>query len=79
MTEDKLRGLLKKAGLKPQQILRKRERIYKELDLGNESDDDKLVKLIVENPGLLERPIVEVGEKAVVARPIDKAIDLINQ
>ncbi len=78
MTEDKLRSLLKKLGLEPQQILRKREKVYKELDLANENDPDKLIKIIVENPGLLERPIVEFGDKAVVARPIDKAIELIN-
>ncbi|NNE98118.1 MAG: arsenate reductase [Pyrinomonadaceae bacterium] len=79
MTEDKLRDLLKKAKLKPQEVLRKRDRVYKELNLADETDPDKLIKIIVQNPGLLERPIVEVGENAVVARPIDKAIELINQ
>jgi len=79
MTEEKLRDLLKKAGLEPQAILRKREKVYKELDLSEETDPDKLIKIILENPGLLERPIVEVGDKAVVARPIEKAIELINQ
>ena len=79
MTEEQLRSLLKKADLEPRQILRKRERAYKELDLANETDADKIIKAIVENPGLLERPIVEVGDRAVVARPIDKAIELINQ
>ncbi len=78
MTEDKLRDLLKKADLEPQAILRKRERVYKEMNLAEETDPDKLIKIIVENPGLLERPIVEVGNKAVVARPIEKAIELIN-
>lgn len=79
MTEKKLRSLLKKAGLEPHQILRKREKAYKELDLANETDSNKVIKAIVENPGLLERPIVEVGDKAVLARPIDRAIELINQ
>lgn len=78
MTEKKLRSLLKKANLEPQQILRKREKIYKELDLAKETDQDKLIKLIVKHPVLLERPIVEVGDKAVVARPIEKALKLIK-
>ncbi len=78
LTEEKLRDLLRKANLEPSQILRKRERIYKELNLANENDADKLIKLIVENPNLLERPIVEVGDKAVLARPIEKAIELIK-
>ena len=77
LTEDKLRDLLKKAKLSPSEVLRKREKIYKELNLAEETDSDKLIKLIVENPGLLERPIVEVGDKAVLARPIDKALELI--
>jgi len=78
LSEEKLRSLLQKAKLAPQDVLRKREKAYKELNLAAETDPDKLIKLIVENPGLLERPIVEVGNKAVVARPIEKAIELIK-
>jgi arsenate reductase-like glutaredoxin family protein len=37
-----------------------------------------LIKIIAENPGILQRPIVEVGDKAVLARPIEKAIGLIE-
>lgn len=71
-------GLLKKAGLKPSDVIRKRDKVYKELDLANETDEPRLLELLVEHPGLLERPIVEVGDKAVLARPIDRALDLIN-
>lgn len=78
LTEEKLRDLLRKADLEPSQILRKRERVYKELNLADETDPDKLIKLIVAHPGLLERPIVEIGDKAVVARPIEKAIELVR-
>ncbi|MDQ3633815.1 MAG: arsenate reductase [Acidobacteriota bacterium] len=78
LSEDKLRNLLKKANLKPSQVLRKREKIYKELNLSEETDSDKLIKLIIENPILLERPIVEIGDKAVLARPIEKALALIG-
>ena len=79
LSEDKLKSLLKKANLEPQAVLRKRDKLYKELNLKEETNTDKLVKLIVENPNLLERPIVEFGDKAVLARPIDKAIELVNQ
>ncbi len=78
LSEDKLKELLKKADLEPHAILRKREKLYKELNLKEETDSDKLIKLIVENPNLLERPIVEVGDKAVLARPIDKALEMIK-
>ena len=78
LTEEKLRSLLKKAKLAPKDVLRKRDKIYKELDLKNENDADKLIKLIVENPNLLERPIVEEGDKAVLARPVEKALELVK-
>lgn len=79
LTEENLRELLKKANLTPSQVLRKREKIYTELNLEEETDADKLIKLIVANPSLLERPIVEVGDKAVLARPIEKALELISK
>ncbi|MCY7345256.1 MAG: hypothetical protein LH614_03465 [Pyrinomonadaceae bacterium] len=78
LTEDKLRDLLKKANLAPFEILRKSEKIYQELNLSEAADSDKLIKLIIEHPNLLQRPIVEVGDHAVLARPIEKALELIK-
>ncbi len=69
---------MKKAGLNAFQVLRKRESIYKEKGLSEDTPEDELIRLLVEYPGLLERPIVEYGDKAVVARPIQKAIDLVG-
>lgn len=77
-TEDKLRALIKKTGLRPYEVLRKGESMVKELGLGAETPDNELISLIIENPNLLQRPIVEVGEKAVLARPIEKALELIK-
>ncbi len=74
-----MRDLLTKANLAPADVLRTRERIGKELGLSQDTPADELIKLMIEHPGLLQRPIVEVGDKAVLARPIDKAIELINQ
>ena len=78
LTEGKLRDLLKKANLSPFDVVRKNEAVYKELKVSEIKDEDALVKIIVENPVVLQRPIVEVGEKAVLARPIEKAIELIK-
>jgi len=78
LTEEKLRGLLKKLGLAPFEVLRKKEPIFKELNLSPESAPDQIIKLIVEHPSLLQRPIVEFGDKAVLARPVEKAFNLIN-
>lgn len=78
LTEIKLKDLLKKAKLKASEILRKNEAAFKDLKIAEVNDEDKLLRLIVENPQLLQRPIVEVGEKAVLARPIEKALEIIK-
>ena len=79
LTEEKLRSLLKKMRLAPFDVLRKGEAVFKELNLSSETPPDEIVRAIVANPGLLQRPIVEVGDHAVLARPVQKAIDLINE
>jgi arsenate reductase len=78
LTEDKLRELLAKANLSPFDVVRKSEAVYKELKVSEIKDADALVKVIVENPSILQRPIVEIGEKALLARPIEKAFELIT-
>jgi arsenate reductase len=77
--EKKLRELLRKAKLEPADVLRKNEPVAKELGLSSETDPDKLIKAIVENPSLLQRPIVEIGDKAVLARPAEKVLDLLSE
>src|SRR5689334_15453028 len=67
LRKEKLRELLQKAGLKPRDVLRKNEPEYKALKIAEVESDDELVRLIVENPSLLQRPIVEVGDCAVLA------------
>ena len=76
--EEKLRALLKKANLSPFEVLRKKEPVFKELNLSETTPPDEIIKAIVENPTLLQRPIVEVGDRAVLARPVEKALELIN-
>jgi arsenate reductase len=78
LTEEKLTGLLKKAGIVPYDVLRRNEPVFKELGIKPDTAPDEIIRLIVANPSILQRPIVEVGNKAVLARPIDKAIELIE-
>ncbi len=78
LTEEKLRDLLRKANLTAFEVLRTKELVCKQLNISAATPADKIIKLIVENPVLLQRPIVEFGDRAVLARPIEKAIDLIN-
>ena len=78
LSKEKLIELLQKANLSPFDVLRKNEPAYKELNIAQIKDENKLIALIVENPGLLQRPIVEVGDRAVLARPVENALELIN-
>jgi arsenate reductase (glutaredoxin) len=72
LSEMKLRELIKKMGISPRELLRKSEPIYRELGLGKqEPTDDELIALMVKYPDLMQRPIVERGERAVLGRPTE--------
>jgi arsenate reductase len=72
LSKKKLEELLAKMKLTPRDILRTSEPIYRELGLGKgEFTDDEIVSLMVENPDLIQRPIVERGERAVLGRPTE--------
>ena len=72
LTASKLRNLLKKANLSARDVLRTRERLYKELGLDDPAvSDDAIVRAMVEHPDLLQRPIVERGDRAVLGRPLE--------
>jgi arsenate reductase (glutaredoxin) len=69
----KLKELLRKMGMKPRDLLRTKEAIYKELRLGERSLSDKeIIDLMVEHPDLIQRPIVENGARAILARPAER-------
>ncbi len=76
-TKNKLKTLLKKMGMKPSELLRKNEAAYKKLDIKNRNyNEDEILDLIIKDPNLVQRPIVEKGNKAVLARPVEKAKEL---
>ncbi len=67
-----------KMGATPFEVLRKGESQAKELGLTAETPPGDIIKYIVEYPALLQRPIVEVGNRAILARPAEKALELVN-
>jgi len=77
-TEEKLRRLIKKTGLRPFDVLRKNEAGVKERGITAETPDADVIKAMVNDPSIIQRPIVEVGDRAVLARPIEKALELIK-
>jgi arsenate reductase len=73
-----LKGLLKKAGLSPKDILRTKEDIYKELGLAKKNlSDDEWLDVMIAHPDLIQRPIVQKGEKVILARPAESVKDLL--
>ena len=65
-TEKSLKDVLKKLNLKPQDILRTQEPDYKQNFKGKTFSDDEWIKILIENPKLIRRPIVVNGDKAVL-------------
>src|SRR5215208_6827349 len=72
LSRKKLTELVRKLKMKPRDLLRKGEPVYKELGLAtDEFSDSELIALMVEHPDLLQRPIVERGDRAVLGRPTE--------
>jgi len=72
LSEKQLRSLIKKMGIAPRELLRSSEPIYRELGLGKkEFSDDEIISLMAEHPDLIQRPIVERGDRAVLGRPTE--------
>lgn len=65
-------------GIGPRELLRTSEAVYKELKLGQrEVSDDELIRLMAGNPDLIQRPIVERGDRAVLGRPTERIRELL--
>ncbi len=78
-TPAELERLLALLGMEPEQIIRKKEPVYKALGLDARTYPRKeLIRLLTENPILIERPIVVVGDRAVLGRPPDKVLGILR-
>ena len=70
---NELKELFSKLGKTPAQVVRNRETIYKELDLdASKLEIDDWIEVIIENPILMERPILVNGDKAAIGRPLEE-------
>ena len=80
LPEDKLRELLRKGGMRPADVLRRREPLVAELGLDGDElpPDDEVIRLMAEHPEIVQRPIVERDERAVLARPVDRVLELLD-
>ena len=76
-TVEELQSVIELLGISPIQLIRKNEAIWKENYKGKTLSDDQVIQVMVENPKLIERPIVINNDKAVVGRPPEKIHQII--
>jgi len=70
--------LLRKMKMSPRELMRTKEPVYKTLRIaGRDLSDDELVVLMVKNPDLIQRPIVEKGARAILARPAERLKEIL--
>ena len=76
-SEATLKEIISLLGISPIQLVRKTEQIWKENYKGKELSDIEIIKAMIENPKLIERPIVIHKNKAVIGRPPENIISII--
>ena len=77
-SEKELTSILKKLGMKPMDLIRKNEKIFKDNYKGKDFTDREWINIMSDNPKLIERPVVVKGSKAVVAWPAEKIEELFD-
>ena len=76
-SEEDIRSLLKMLGIKAEQLVRKKEKLYKEKYEGKKLSEAQWIKILHKNPILIERPVVIKGRKAILGRPAEKVLDIL--
>jgi arsenate reductase len=70
--------LLKQLGLTPHELVRRGEQDYKDCGLSRDSSDEDVLSAMAAHPKLIERPIVVMGDRAVLGRPPENVLELIG-
>ena len=79
LSEDRIRELVRKTGRPAQELFRAREPVYRELGLGaREVSDDEAIALMAQHAELMQRPVVVKGDRAVLARPVERVNELLD-
>lgn len=77
MTPAELTELIDKLGISADDLVRKKEKIWKEEYADKELSGEELVLAMIENPRLMERPVLVNGDKAAIGRPPEKLLEII--
>ena len=79
LSEEELRSLVAATGRPASELFRSREPVYKELGLADkEVGDEEAIRLMAQHPELMQRPVVVRGDRAVLARPVERALELLD-
>ena len=77
LSAEEIAELVRKTGRPARELFRAREPVYQELGLGDRQvDDDEAIALMTEHTELMQRPVVVRGERAVLARPVERVDEL---
>ena len=76
-SKTELKNLITLLGIKPIDLIRKNEPIWKSDYKGKDLSDSQIMTAMIENPKLIERPIIINGKKAVIGRPPEKILEII--
>ena len=74
---DELTSIIEKLGIKPIELVRQKEKTWTENFKNKTMSNHEIIQVMIENPILIERPIVINGKKAVIARPLENAASII--
>lgn len=77
-TQKDIKEVLKMLGLKAEDIVRKKEELYKKKFANKKLSNAEWIKVLVKNPILIERPIVIKDGKAIIGRPATKVLEIFN-
>ena len=77
-SKKELDAVLRMLNMEPRELMRSKEKEYRELGLENESlSRDQLIAAMIEHPRLIERPVAISGDRAILGRPTDRVLELI--
>ena len=76
-TKSELKEIINLLGIIPMDLVRKNEAIWKEIYKNKELSDSDIINALLENPKLIERPIIINGDKGVIGRPIENILSII--
>lgn len=80
LTKEKLTELVGKIGITPRELLRTNEPLYRELHLRTtDMSDEEIIAAMVEHPDLIQRPILERGDRAIIGRPSERITEFLKE